>query len=1196
MLKHKNIIDKLTKEQKIALLTDTKEFFGKEIEEMKIPSIHMSELWASNQRGGLAGLFPSAKSLANSWNEELFASVAKGLATMGCQGGDNLFLLPSTNAASSVYGAELSEEPYLSGALVSAMARGLYSAGAQYCLKMPVLSPKDTRFLDEKPDLSVIYDRIVRPFKRVSSVGGANLMLASLDEQTGEYKSANQWAKAMAKPSGMEEIVKVDDGDMTTGALMEGKHLLGGSTLVLSTALDNYNRIYRSMEEGGATAQELQMTMADGAAISEAMIDEALDKKLSLAEACCASIDEMSREEIEALAYEAAYQSIVLLKNENKALPSPKAEKVAFVGDIINDGDDRGYVGFKDKIIEAVSAGKSTVVGFESGYSMAHSVSEEEIEPACALARQATLTVAFVGFGQSREEGLPVNARLSLPGNQIAMLTRLRENSRRLVVVVCAECLPDMSFDHLADAIILVPPVGSEVAYALWGIISGAKNPVGRLAYAGYYNTDTYVREVQSRKKIGRQSVGPFIGNRYVDSNGDGTRYPLGYGLSYTSFEYSKLKMDKAGNIRLNVKNTGKRSGCEVVQLYVGAVSSDRIRPKKELKGALRIDLAAGEKRTLKFSLRDLEIYDTLSGEAVFEAAEYKISLSSSFSNEILSTVVKMGEGRLEKQASRLSDYLQNVSNIVSESYTMEAYCKPMKTKSKFRSFGAILLFTLLFADIVYAISCLFLEIDFMWYLTPFIIINGAFFVLSLIFLIIGGARSKKLRRLLAEREKTANSEMYKNIEKTDAKEIDQLFEGEFDAVLDSFDEGVEEINVKDEASYAYMAVDTDIPTLAKDLEAHFKEFGIVISQKTARHILSAVMTSRLLVVRSNFGISGDRFGEILARFFGSDPHGERLLSGKWTRKSLLRDENGRHAPLMQAILSAKNDPEAPSFFAIDGAYLEDLGDMLMPYVQYFGNPEAQHIVADEDSSVVLPTSLWFVVCPAKGQSIDKIPAFIANLATLVDIEGTGCKEVMNKTKKGNVTCTQIEALVFRAKKACQIKEDVWKGVDRLESFVNEKKPYHIGNKMFLQLERYMAVYTSCNGEMHEAMDYATSSKLLPGILNVLSSCEDVADTDLTHVLESIFGEEFSYMSCGLIKRRIFEKGAGAEKPMQSAAPKNVAPSKPEPPKEEQPKSEASFVEEENDIFGEMPDFGGADNKAANVNEEPIQGEENNVE
>ena len=65
---------------------------------------------------------------------------------------------------------------------------------------------------------------------------------------------------------------------------------------------------------------------------------------------------------------------------------------------------------------------------------------------------------------------------------------------------------------------------------------------------------------------------------------------------------------------------------------------------------------------------------------------------------------------------------------------------------------------------------------------------------------------------------------------------------------------------------------------------------------------------------------------------------------------------------------------------------------------------------------------------------------------------------------------------------------------------------------------------------------------------------------------------------------------------MQSAAPKNVAPSKPEPPKEEQPKSEASFVEEENDIFGEMPDFGGADNKADNVNEEPIQGEENDVE
>ena len=981
MQKHKNIIDKLTKEQKIALLTDTKEFFGKEVEEMKIPSIHMAELWASDGAGGREVLFPSAKSLASSWDEELFVSVAVALASMGAENGDNLFLLPSSNAASSVYSNELTEEPYLSGALVSAMAKGLYNAGVQYCLKPPVLSPKDVRFLDTKPNLSVIYDRVVRPFMKASSVG-EGLMLSHTQEDEGEYKAANKWALDMALSRGTEEIVKVDDGDLTTSALISGKYLLGGSTLVLSTALENYNRIYRSMEEGGATAHELEMTMADGAAVSEAMIDEALDKKISLAEKCCVAISRLTEGEIADLAYRAAFESIVLLKNEGKALPVVKAEKIALVGDIINNGDDRGYVDFCDKLSQAASGGKCSIVGFEPGYSMAQSVSEEQIEPCCALAKSADVTVAFVGFGHSREEGLAVNARLSLPGNQLAMLTKLRANSRRLVVVVCAESLPDMSFDHLADAVILAPSRGAYVAPALWDIISGAKAPVGRLAYASYYNTDTYVREVQSRKRIGRQSIGPFIGNRYVDSNGDGTRYPVGYGLSYTSFEYSKLKVDKQGNICVNVKNTGKRNGCDVVQLYVGAVSSERIRPQKELKSALRIELKAGEKRTITFQLQDLEIFDTLSQAAVFEKTEYKVSVSSSFSNQGLTRVMKLGDCNLEKQESRLSDYLQNVSNIVSEGYTMEAYCKPMKTKSKFKSIGAILLFTLLFADIAYAISCLFLEIDFMWYLTHFIIINGIAACLSLVFLIVGGVRTKKLKKRLAEREKSANAEHYKNIEKTDAKEIDQLFEGEFDAVLESDTEIADDINAKDEAAYAYMAVDTDIPTLAKNLEAHFKEFGIVISHNTARHILSSVMTSRLLIVRSNFGISGDRFGEILARFFGTDPHGERLFGEKWTRKSLLRDKDERSAPLMQAILTAKNEAEKASFFAIDGARFDDLGDMLMPYVPYFGNPEAQHTVANAEGTVTLPTNLWFVVCPAKAQSIEKLPAFIANLAT----------------------------------------------------------------------------------------------------------------------------------------------------------------------------------------------------------------------
>ena len=116
MLKYKELIDKLTEEQKIALLTDTKEGFDTLDSDTVIPETSINNLWDENLTGEREALFPSAKSLANSWDPLLAGEVARCLASMGKEKGDNLFVLPSPSAAFSVYGKELAEEPYLSSA------------------------------------------------------------------------------------------------------------------------------------------------------------------------------------------------------------------------------------------------------------------------------------------------------------------------------------------------------------------------------------------------------------------------------------------------------------------------------------------------------------------------------------------------------------------------------------------------------------------------------------------------------------------------------------------------------------------------------------------------------------------------------------------------------------------------------------------------------------------------------------------------------------------------------------------------------------------------------------------------------------------------------------------------------------------------------------------------------------------------
>ncbi len=1168
MLKHKDIIEKLTKEQKIALVTDTRDGYGSALEQYNIPTTAINELWEENSREGAEPLFPSANSLANSWDEELLGDVARCLATKGAEYGDNLFILPSSSAASSVYGSQLSEDPHLSGSLVAGMAKGLKDAKAPYCLKEPVCSMDDARFLDKEASLSVLYDRYVHPYKMVSGVGGAYAMIRSGEETEGSYKAANERLYSEFVPDALEKIVQIKDADTTASVLVSGNQIMGGSSLVISTALDNYERIYRSMEEGGATAQELNMTLIDGAAISEEIIDRALDKKLQLASKCSGAFGKVAESEIKECAYKAARKSVVLVKNLKSTLPLRNGERICVCGDIISDGEGYSFKSFFGKLSEHLSG----IVGFERGYDLMQSVSEELMQSACDMASGADVTLAFVGLGTSRERELEQNPHLALPGNQIAMLTHLKKVSKKLVVVICGERLPDMSFDVMADAILLAPSKGAYVAEALGKILSGRSFPSGKLAYAGYSNVDTVVREIQKRKSMGKQKIGPFVGYRYTDSNGEWTKYPMGFGLSYTSFEYSKLMVDVQGTVTLTVRNTGRMEGSEAVQVYVSVPGSARIRPRKELKGFLQVRLRPGERRTVSISLGGLELYDEIRQKTIVEAGSYDVHIGSSANNILMSRRVGLIGATLDKEDKRLSDYLQNVSNIVSESYTMEAYCKPMNTKSKLKGFGIILLLATIFADAAYVISGFMnpkIPMLDSIYLTVCLIINGSCLALSLIFIIAGHLASGRAKRILRKQEREATKELFKTVKPADVSAIDQLFADEFDMALDASNKKEVVLDEKDASTYTYMAVDTDIPTLCSDLSAHLEEYGIVVTPKMARRILSSLMTSRLLIVRNAIGVSCEKLVDVFAHFFGSVPHVEKVGGVKWERKSLLRyndqgslDKNATAAPLFQAINTALSDGDKANFYGIAGVRFEDLGTMLMPYVQYFGNPDIEHKIVDDNETVTMPSNLWFVVTASANQSIEDLPAFIANLATVIDLEGQAVPEASTKSTVKPITCHQMDALIFRAKKAADIDENVWKGVDSLEEFVREKTPFNIGNKLFLQIERYLSVYTACEEDVNEAMDCAVAGKLIPGILNLLKGNEGMADTDLAQVVESIFGEEYSIASCNVIKNPVLYKEAASYTPMAAETPQQDTVANPfnAPVAEEADVSEAADV------------------------------------
>ena len=1136
MLKYENVIEKLTPEQKIALLTDTKEGFGEAPEGVEIPTVEMNTLWAENKMGEDEPLFPSVNSLANSWDDKLFGNVARCLASLGAKNGDNLFVLPSANAGTSVYSKDLSEEPYLSGALVAGIAKKFKETGISYCLEEPLYTKDDVRFLDKEADPAIVYDRVFRPYKMVEHVGGASAILLKNERAEGSYEEANKLLFEDHVSKEIDRIVKVDDADSTASSLTAGCQIVGGSALVLQTALENYKRIYHSMEEGGATAHELSMTLVDGAAISPEIIDSSLDKKLELAHKCSREIPELTEIELNEAAADAARKSIVLVKNQGDLLPFRGNESVFVAGDIIFDSDYTSYRGFDEKITGYFKAAGLNLVGIERGYSLERMVSPELIEPACEMAAKAGVTVAFVGIGAKKEAELDKKPRLSLPGNQVAMLSRLRRVSKKLVVVICGDRLPDMGFEHLADAILLAPSQGAMVAKAVTDVLRGKYNPSGRLAYASYSNVDNASKERQKRKLLDKQKIGPFVCYRYADSNRERSKYPIGFGLSYTEFEYTRLHVERSGTVSFTVRNVGRADGYETAQIYVGMSSSNRIRPYKELKGFVKIYLKAGERKTVNLSLGELDIYDAERGKLVIEAGGYDVHVASSSNDVHMTKRISLIGATLKKEDKKLSDYLQNVTNIVSEGYTMEAYCKPMNTKSKFKSLGFILLLATLFADVVYIITGMMIGMPIfkdVLYIAIFAGTNAFLLIAAAISLALGSAQTKKIKEIIAAQEKAATEELFKDVLTVDVNAIDELFDDEFDISLEATGgKKLVELDDRDDSTYTYMAVDTDIPTLCQELEAHFAESGLVITPRMARKLISSIMTSRLLVVRNAYGISGEKIAGILGRFFGTAAHAENIMGVSFENRSLLRsgvsafDGTSRPAPLMQAITAAKGENNKACFYAMDNVSYASLGDILMPYVQYFGNPEIEHSILDEGGNVAMPSNLWFVIAPMADESLDDIPAFVANLAALVDLEAEATEVSAERMARKPVTCHQMEALIFRARKNAQIDEDIWKGIDSLEEFVSDKTPYHIGNKLFLQLEKYLAVYNTCEEDFKEAMDCAVATKLIPGILSMLKGNEAMAEYDLAQVTESIFGEEYATNCRNVIKRLVIEKTA----------------------------------------------------------------------
>jgi beta-glucosidase len=397
--------------------------------------------------------------------------------------------------------------------------------------------------------------------------------------------------------------------------------------------------------------------------ISEDVLDQAVERLLKIIFKAVENKQEnavYSKEVHHALAREAARESMVLLKNEDNILPINEVESIAVIGAFAKNpryqGGGSSHINPTklDSIYEELAkvAGDKTTLFFANGYALeSDEVNEILIEEAVEAAKQAKVAVIFAGLPERYESEGFDRKHLSIPDNHKILIEAVAEVQNNVIVVLSNGAPIEMPWLNRVKGVLEGYLGGQALGGAIADLLFGHTSPSGKLAETfpkklihnpSYLNFPGDGETVEYREGI-------FVGYRHYDTRDVEPLFPFGYGLSYTSFEYSDLQVDKKQikddetiTVTVKIKNTGSMTGKEVVQLYVRDVESTISRPEKELKGFEKVSLQPGEEKTVTFELgkRAFAYYNVKLKEWHVETGTFDLLVGTSSRNILLRDTV----------------------------------------------------------------------------------------------------------------------------------------------------------------------------------------------------------------------------------------------------------------------------------------------------------------------------------------------------------------------------------------------------------------------------------------------------------------------------------------------------------------------------------------------------------------------------
>ena len=642
--KHQDLLDKMTLKEKASLISGKDFWQTVNIDRLGIPSAFLSDgphgvrrqAAAADHLGLNASIpatcYPTAATMANSWDPELGEGLGQKLGQEAAVQKVNVLLGPGVNMKRNPLCGRnfeyFSEDPYLAGKMAAGYIRGIQSNGISACVKHFACNDQEENrmTLDSVLDERTLREIYLTAFEIAVKEGKTKSIMSSYNLVNGVYANENKHLlmDILRKEWGFKGLVVTDWGGNNDGVAS----LKCGNQLEMPGNPDRPEEVMNAIESGA-----LDVAFLDDCV--DSLLDIIFDTMKNGVEKAPESFDV---EDHHQFALKCAEESAVLLKNHN-VLPLNKEQKVAFIGDFLFEPR---YQGAGSSIVNPTKLDNTVnllkdlelnVVGSARGFNRYGKKSKKLHKQAMELAEQADVVVLYLGLDEVTEaEGLD-RKNILLNDNQLELVKDIKEIGKKIVVVLSCGSAVELPFADDVDGLLHCYLNGQAGAQAVLNILSGKVNPSGKLSetypikledVASSDNFPSHTRTIEYREAYG-------IGYRYFEKANVDVRFPFGFGLSYTKFEYNNLQVNNKG-ISFEITNVGKVYGKEIAQMYVALDDSTIIRPLKELKGFVKVALKAGETKKVEIPFDDktFRYFNTKTNNWEIEKGQYRILVGAS--------------------------------------------------------------------------------------------------------------------------------------------------------------------------------------------------------------------------------------------------------------------------------------------------------------------------------------------------------------------------------------------------------------------------------------------------------------------------------------------------------------------------------------------------------------------------------------